>query len=55
MLSNTDVFDFDLTDDEISSLDGLDEGIFLLPSSGTECHIHHLAGLVTDWDPTTCP
>ncbi|KAK0444049.1 NADP-dependent oxidoreductase domain-containing protein [Armillaria borealis] len=37
MLSNTDVFDFDLTDDEISGLDGLDEG------------------LVTDWDPTTCP
>ncbi|KAK0193352.1 aldo-keto reductase [Armillaria mellea] len=37
MLSNTDVFDFNLTDDEISTLDGLDEG------------------LVTDWDPTTCP
>ncbi|KAK0204390.1 aldo-keto reductase [Desarmillaria ectypa] len=27
ILSNMDIFDFDLTDDEISSLDGLDEGL----------------------------
>lgn len=53
VVSNTNIFDFELSEDEVIGLDGLDEGndrvvircTLLIPR----------VGLVTDWDPTTCP
>lgn len=54
VISNTEVFDFNMTDDEIKGLDALDE---------CECSIRSYPAfadgfytdLVTDWDPTDCP
>ena len=54
IISNTQVYDFELRKEEVEHLDSLDEGqfaFFRLPDSVD----HNNAALVTDWDPTDCP
>jgi hypothetical protein len=44
-----------LTADEIFELDGLDEGWLSDTFSPIQADISTPSGLVTDWDPTSCP
>lgn len=55
--SNVNVYDFELSSDEIAHLDSLNEGMDALLFEITAWK--HLStgflDLVTDWDPTKCP
>lgn len=54
VISNANVYDFELSDEEMASLDSLDEcqSSHLLISV---YHTEYFLDLVTDWDPTGCP
>ncbi|KAF8193387.1 aldo-keto reductase [Pholiota molesta] len=49
IISNTQVFDFNLSSDEMLTLDSLDEDAYI-----NAAWLAYVA-LVTDWDPTDCP
>ena len=55
--SNLRLFDFELTEQEMTELDALDECEFdfALTSIGTRRRTDDTADLVTDWDPTNTP
>jgi hypothetical protein len=57
IVSNANVFDFELDSTEITELDQLDECTYrlLFPRSAHLQLIPSTKDLVTDWDPTDCP
>ena len=57
IVANTQIFDFELTEDEVEHLDSLDEGRPRLESYDMCAHSVCVAtsALVTDWEVTTCP
>jgi diketogulonate reductase-like aldo/keto reductase len=58
IVSNADVFDFELDATEIEELDQLDECTYFVCCSGVLPHLWLISStkdLLTDWDPTDCP
>ena len=58
IVSNADVFDFELDATEIDELDQLDECTYFVCSSGVLLHLWLISStkdLLTDWGPTDCP
>lgn len=56
IVANTQIFDFELTVEEMVHLDTLDEGPhFALIIDFFKLKLRKWAGLVTDWDPTHDP
>lgn len=59
VISNTHVYDFELSDEDMKHLDSFDEGAHRISLPSIRLRLRQLTvvviGLVTDWDPTDDP